>query len=199
MEPVLFLLRHGETMWNRERRIQGHFDSPLTRDGVEQAQRMGRTLARHLNGNTDVHVVASPLGRCRQTAALVCEEIGFAYGDCEFDDALKEITYGDWDTLTVAEIEARHPGEWTRRRANHWDYVPRNGESYAMLDARVGAWLDSVRSDGPLVVVAHGGVGRVMRGRYAGLPPHEAATLEQPQDAFHMLSDGQITRITVDE
>ena len=106
---------------------------------------------------------------------------------------------GAWEGCAWDEIDAQFPGEMARRRKNHWNYVPPNGESYAMLDARIGAWLDAVRVDHPLVVVAHGGVGRVMRGRYAGLPPHEAVTLDQPQDAFHVLSGGEVTRISVDD
>ena len=197
MDHDIFLLRHGETMWNRMRRMQGHLDSPLTRNGVEQAQRMGRTLAQYLNEHASYRMVASPLGRCRQTAALVCEEIGFDYHACEFEDALKEVTMGAWDGMTMDEVEADYPGELARRRERHWDYAPPNGESYAMLSARVGAWLDAPRDQGPVVVVAHGGVGRVMRGYYAGLPPHETTVLEQPQDAFYRLARGQVARIDV--
>ena len=186
-------------MWNRERRNQGHLDSPLTRNGVAQAQRMGQALARHLNGHAGYQVIASPLGRCRQTAALVCEEIGFDYAHCQFDDALKEIRLGVWEGCTADEIEAQYPEELAQRQKDHWNHRPPNGESYAMLDARVGAWFDTVGRDRPLVVVAHGGVGRVMRGRYAGLPSHETLKLEQPQDAFHLLTGGQVTRIAVDD
>jgi probable phosphoglycerate mutase len=199
MEQMLFLLRHGETMWNRNRRMQGHLDSPLTRNGVEQAQRMGRTLARHLDGHTNYRVIASPLGRCRQTAALVCEEIGFDYHACEFEDALMEISSGDWDGMTMDEIDVQYPGELAERRNRHWEYVPPNGESYAMLSARVAAWLDAAQSEDPLVVVAHGGVSRVMRGHYAKLPPHEAVVLEQPQDAFYLLTQGQVARVDVED
>ncbi len=67
------------------------------------------------------------------------------------------------------------------------------GESYAMLAARAGAFLDQVR--GNTIVVSHGGTGRVLRGLYARLAPPEIKTLEQPQDALHRLTQGTVARI----
>jgi len=195
----LFLVRHGETMWNRERRLQGHQDAPLTRTGVDQAIRVGRTLRGHLDGNGGYSFIVSPLGRCRQTAALICEELGHDYRECRFDDAIKEICWGVWDGLTRDEIEVRYPGEWDRRNGLRWEFAPPEGESYAMLTDRIGRWFESLPDEGTVVAVTHGGVGRALRGVYGGLPAEETLSLEQPQDAFFMLSDGQIARIeTVD-
>lgn len=186
-------------MWNRERRLQGHQDAPLTRIGVEQALRVGRTLRGYVGDPAECHVVVSPLGRCRQTAALICEELGYDYRHCRFDDGIKEISWGAWDGLNLEEIEAGYPGEWARRRGRQWDYAPPNGESYAMLSERAGAWLESLPDGGTVVAVAHGGVGRAIRGVYADLPAHETITLEQPQDAFHLLAQGEIARIETED
>lgn len=191
----IYLVRHGETMWNREGRNQGALDSPLTRAGVEQAQRVGRALRDYIDDLESCQMAVSPLGRCRQTAALICEESGFGYGDCRFDDALREVTWGAWDGLTAAEIEAQFPGALNDLRANKWDYVPPNGESYAMAHARITDWLASLSDQSPLIVVSHGGVGRILRGAYAGMDPQDLMVLEQPQDAFYLLQDGEIARI----
>lgn len=191
----IYLVRHGETMWNREGRMQGHLDSPLTRAGVAQAQRVGRTLGAHLADGTDHRMVVSPLGRCRQTAALICEEAGLDYAACEFHDDLMEICWGKWDGHTFAEIDAGYPGELDRRRAARWDYVPPDGESYGMLAARVARWLRALPDEGARIVVAHGGVGRVLRGVYAGMQPQDMMDLEQPQDAFYLLEGGEIAKI----
>jgi broad specificity phosphatase PhoE len=182
-------------MWNREGRMQGHLDSPLTRAGVEQAQRVGRALGAHLAERTDHRMMVSPLGRCRQTAALICEEAGLDYASCEFDDDLKEIGWGAWEGHTFATIEARFPAEIARRRAQRWDHAPPGGESYAMLAARIGRFLRALPDKGTCVVVAHGGVGRVFRGVYAGLDPQDMIDLEQPQDAFYLLEGGEIKKI----
>ncbi|MBL8705407.1 MAG: histidine phosphatase family protein, partial [Rhodospirillales bacterium] len=66
---MIYLLRHGETLWNAEGRIQGQRDSVLSPRGERQASAMGRRLAGLLNGRADVALVSSPLGRTRQTAA----------------------------------------------------------------------------------------------------------------------------------
>ncbi len=191
----IYLVRHGETMWNREGRMQGHLDSPLTRDGVEQAMCVGRALGAHLGEDIDHQMVVSPLGRCRQTAALICEEAGLDYASCDFHDDLKEICWGKWDGHTFAEIDAKYPGELDCRNAERWDYVPPDGESYGMLAARVGRWLKALPDQGSRIVVAHGGVGRVFRGVYAGMEPQDMMDLEQPQDAFYLLEGGEIAKI----
>ena len=199
MPRKLFLVRHGETMWNRERRLQGHKDAPLTRTGVRQALRVGRTLRAHLDDPAACDIMASPLGRCRQTAALICEELGVDYRRCRFDDAIKEICWGAWDGLTRDEIEARYPGEWDRRRTRQWDYAPPNGESYAMLSRRTGAWLRTLPDEGTMIAIVHGGVGRAVRGIYSRLPAHETMVLDQPQDAFFLLTQGTVVRIEAGE
>lgn len=186
-------------MWNRERRLQGHRDAPLTRIGVEQALRVGRTLRGYVGDPGDCHVVASPLGRCRQTAALICEELGYDYRRCRFEDAIKEICWGVWDGLTRNEIETRYPGEWERRNGQRWDFAPPDGESYAMLSERVGSWLEALPDEGTVIAVTHGGVGRAVRGVYAALPAHETITLEQPQDAFYLLAQGEVARIETED
>ena len=199
MDRLIYLVRHGETEWNRERRMQGHLDSRLTARGEDQAGAMGCALARLVDGG-GFAMVASPLGRARRTAALIRAEIGLA-DDCPTDDRLMEMTWGAWDGLTHDQIEARDPGELTRRRQDtwhHWNYVPPGGgESYAMLMARVGDWLDGLAPGGPLVAVAHGAVGRVFRGHYLGLVAAETLALDQPQDAFYRLHGGAIKRIDV--
>ena len=198
MDRVIYLVRHGETEWNRERRMQGHLDSRLTPRGEDQARAMGRALARLVDG--DVKMVASPLGRTRRTAALIRAELGLAPEDIPIDDRLQEQTWGAWDGLTLDEVEARDPGALAHRRQDthhHWNYVPPGGgESYAMLAARVGDWLDALApGGGPLIAVAHGAVGRVFRGHYLGLSPAETLALDQPQNAFYRLHGGAIERI----
>jgi len=191
----IFLVRHGETMWNRERRLQGHKDAPLTRAGIEQAVRIGRALRRHAGDMDDYSLIVSPLGRCRQTAALICEELGYDYRCCLFDERIKEVSWGAWEGLTRDEIEVRFPGEWDARRGLQWEYAPPDGESYAALSRRAAAWLASLPENGTAIAVTHGGTGRAIREVYAGLAAGDTMRLEQPQDAFFLLAGGRIVRI----
>ncbi|MCH7555480.1 MAG: histidine phosphatase family protein [Proteobacteria bacterium] len=191
---MIYLVRHGETEWNRAGRMQGHLDAPLTLRGEAQARAVGATL-RDL-GVDGFPLVASPLGRTRATAAIIARVLGLDPGSVTTDTRLMEMTWGAWDGLTQAEIEARDPGEWARRKADHWDYRPPvGGESYAEVALRVADWLAGFAADEPRIVVCHGGAGRVVRGLYGGLSQAETLAQEEPQDAFHLLRDGLIGRI----
>lgn len=190
---MMYLVRHGETLWNREGRVQGHLDSPLSPRGEDQARRVGRALRPLVDD--DFAMVSSPLGRTRQTAAIISTALARDPVACRHDDRLKEITWGEWDGLTREEIEIQSPGELDLRRIEHWTYPPPGGESYEMLAARVALWLDEVPAVARLVVVAHGAMGRVLRGLYAGLSQADTLALDEPQDAFFRLSDGGIERI----
>ena len=195
---MIYLVRHGETVWNREGRIQGHLDSPLTPFGEEQARRVGIALGRLIDGADRFAMVSSPLGRTRRTAAIISAALGRDAGAIATDQRLKEITWGAWDGLTLDEIEARDPGELKRRRRNHWHYLPPGGESYEMVAARARDWHDAVNLGARLIVVAHGAIGRVIRGHHAGLSQAAALALEEPQDAFFRLHEGCVKRIPVD-
>ena len=192
-DPILYLLRHGETEFNVAGRLQGQRDSPLTPRGRAQARAHGALLETLIAEPAAWRVVASPLGRAFHTARLACAELDLAEAAIETDPRLKEIAYGDWEGLTYGEIEARYPDHWAARARDRWGFVVPGGESYAMVAARAGAFLDQVR--GNTIVVSHGGTGRVLRGLYARLAPPEIKTLEQPQDALHRLTQGTVARI----
>ena len=190
---MILLVRHGETEWNLARRIQGWGDSPLTRRGVVQAEAMGRRLAR-MAGAGGLPVVASPLGRTRRTAELIQE----ARGDpapIRYDERLKEISLGEWDSLDRDEIEARSPGIF-ERHGQQWYFAAPGGETYDAFAGRVGAWL-AEQGDRSTIAVAHGVVSRVLRGLYAGMDREGAMALAVPQDVIWRLADGRIEEIAV--
>ena len=178
--------------------MQGHLDSPLTPKGVRQARRAGLFLGELIGDPRAARMIASPLGRARRTAAMVADALGIDYAACRHDDRLKEITWGDWDGLTRAEIEARYPGALTRRLKDHWNAVPPCGESYAVVAARAQQWMGGVTGTRPLVVVGHGAWGRVLRGIYLGLSAADTLALDEPQDAVFRLAGETIDRFDVD-
>jgi len=199
----IYLFRHGETVWNAEKRAQGHLDSPLTAAGREQARHMGRALARELAQagykSSEVIVRSSPLGRVRETLALAAEAAGLAHDDACFDHRLREMSWGDWDGLNGPEIEARWPGQMEARRQEKWHYRPPNGENYIMAAERAQAALDDIvalAADRPVAVFAHGGIGRVLRGLFVSAPQADILEMDQPQDAFFRLHGGAIERIS---
>lgn len=192
----IYLLRHGETEWNTQRRMQGRLDSPLTARGQAQARALGLALRRHA---TEASILSSPQGRALATARLVAAGLGIATGNIATDERLCEMTWGAMDGHTVPEIEVKWPGQVAARRARHWDYVPPGGESYAMVRERlrplVTAWRDTTA---PLVVVTHGAVGRVVRGLYLSLTPAQTVALDEPQHIAFRLHDGTIEAIVAD-
>ncbi len=196
-DPTLYLLRHGETEFNVEGRYQGQRDSPLTPRGRDQARRHGALLKTLIVEPEAWRVVASPLGRAMATARIVCAALGLPEDAIETDARLKEMAFGEWEGLTPAEIQARHPEAWAARCADRWHHLRPGGESYALLAARVGAFLRDAQGDA--IVVGHGGAGRVLRGLYGRLSEDQIVALDEPQDAIFRLTQGTVARIDHDE
>jgi probable phosphoglycerate mutase len=192
---TILLARHGETAWNRERRFQGRFDSPLTGRGVAQARAIGRLLA-SLPEARSAPLVASPQGRARRTAEIIREALG-GVGALRTDERLREHSIGAWDGLTYREVEALCPGIFDGAGRHDWYFRAPCGESHAALSARVGEWLGEQDEERPVVVVAHGLVSRVLRGLYAGLPRATALGLPVPQDRIFRLAGGVIQALAV--
>lgn len=177
----LIFLRHGETDWNAEGRLQGQRDIPLNARGREQADQAGRKLARLLGpvGLKDPQIgwCASPLSRATQTLQLAREAAGLGAGapneDFAIDARLKELTFGEWEGLTWPEVQARSPLAAQWREGDKWNFQPPGGESYAMLAERLTPWIEALDRDS--VVCAHGGVARVLMAVLAGMAPEQAA------------------------
>jgi probable phosphoglycerate mutase len=198
----IYVFRHGETVWNAEKRAQGFLDSPLTEAGRAQARAMGQALAKELQGSghalASVVVRASPLGRVRETLALAAEAAGLTHDEQCFDPRLREMSWGEWDGLTGPEIEARWPGAMAARRLDRWTYEPPGGENYITATARAQAALDDIVAlavERPVAVFAHGAIGRVLRGLFLCVPEAEILDMDQPQDAFYRLHRDTAARI----
>jgi broad specificity phosphatase PhoE len=189
----ILLVRHGETEWNRKRRNQGRFDSPLTDRGIAQAHAIGRLVAMLPDAGA-ARIVASPLGRARRTAEIICEHLGPEL-ELGFDDRLRELSMGSWDGLTYSEIAVCAPGIFDGERRHHWCFQAPDGEPYDAFAARVGEWLSEAVREPLVVAVTHGVVSRVMRGLYAGLSPARALVLAVPQDKVFRLTGGSIEEI----
>ena len=193
-QPEIYLVRHGETEWNRIDRYQGQLDSPLTEAGQAQARAVGRRLAADLADPAELTFHCSPLGRCRATAALVAEEAGIDAASIIYDDRLMERRYGRWKGLAMDEISRRFPEDIDGLRREYWTYViPGGGESMPALQARLGAWLAEQPDGAPLIAVSHGIAGKALRGLYLGLAPADTIALNEPQGAVMHLRDGRET------
>lgn len=191
----ILLVRHGETEWNLERRIQGRFDSPLTERGIAQAHAIGR-LIEELPDVASARIVASPWGRARRTAEIIREHL-VTEPELTIDGRLREISAGSWDGLTFRDIELRSPGIFDGDGRWEWNFRAPGGETYDTFAARVGEWLDESLGAPFIVAVTHGVVSRVLRGLYAGLPREVALLLPVSQDKVFRLSTGSIQELDV--
>jgi broad specificity phosphatase PhoE len=188
----LIFIRHGETDWNRDGRLQGQRDIPLNAKGRDQASGAGRLLQQVVGGAASFAFFASPLGRARETMLRVRAASDLMPVDAFTIDArLMELTFGRWEGLTWREVHASDPLAAQRRRLDKWDFVPPEGESYAMLRQRVEPWLGAL--SGSAVVVAHGGIARVFLVVLAGISPSTAASAAIHQGRLLMF-DGRTFR-----
>lgn len=150
----LLLIRHGETDWNNERRIQGNTDTPLNANGIMQA----RQLARRIAGEKLDALYASPLARARVTAEIIADKVGVALN---LDERLKEKGLGDLEGLTLEEFQAQYP-ELYQGWISGTEHFPLPGEeSPAQLRERIVNFLNDLRArhanSARIGVVTHGG------------------------------------------
>ena len=190
--PIYFL-RHGQTDWNVAALLQGQTDTSINDTGRAQARtnaaRLAEALAAAGHDPHDFDYVASPLWRACETMEIVRRGLGLEAAGYRTDKRLMEIAFGAWEGRSFPQIKIDDPQAHRRRRADKWSYQPPGGESYAMLSERVRAWFVEIAR--PSIVVAHGGVSRVLRGHIDGLSPAETMLLDVPQDRVLAIgSDG---------
>jgi broad specificity phosphatase PhoE len=193
--PVIYFIRHGETDWNAERRMQGRLEVPINAKGERQAARNGQLLREHLGRADGFDFVASPQLRTRRTMEIVRREMGLDPADYRTDDRLREIHKGDWQSHLLADLPTLFPVEMAAYSRDHWNVVPpgEGAESLAMMHARVCAWLTSVTRD--TVVVSHGGPMRCIRRHVLGLDAESTSRLPVPQDQVLCIRDGAVSWI----
>jgi len=198
---VIYLLRHGETEWNREGRLQGHGDSPLTERGLSQAVAMGGALRRAIGDAAlpGYSLVSSPLGRALATARFAAAVTGHDPAAIVEEPRLRECGFGSWEGEIYNEIEDLHPEAWRAREADRWNTQPPGGESYAQVAERVGAWLAEQDEAAKLIVVSHGLAGRILRSLYSGAPREDVFTMSEPQDAVFRLTGGRVESLPARE
>lgn len=186
--PTLVFLRHGETDWNVEGRLQGQHDVPINAKGRGQARHNGETVRRLVPEAVTFDFVASPLCRARETMEIARTAMGLDPAGYRIDERLKELTFGEWEGFTYKDIARANPGWIAERQADKWLFQPPGGESYEMLSVRIVGWLETV--DRPTVVVSHGGVGRVLRAHLLHLDPLKTVIEDFPHDRVFYWHDG---------
>ena len=136
--------------------------------------------------------VSSPLGRARETMEIVRRQIALAPTAYRVDARLAELSFGNWEGLTLAEVRRREPALLAERERNKWRFVPPAGESYEQLAARMRAWYDDLKRDA--VVVAHGGTARALMVALGIAAARVAPNTPIDQGAVYRIADGSMAR-----
>ena len=181
--PELIVLRHGETVWNRENRMQGALNSELTEKGQSQARRQGELLEQM--NVSDWTAYCSPQGRAFQTAGIAVAPV---MGRVRTDDRLREIEVGKWSGLLRSEL--RVDGDLADGPDGPialYEQAP-GGEGFDALELRCRAFLDDLT--GPSVLVTHGITSRMLRTIALGLRRSELGKIAGGQGNLFHLKDG---------
>ncbi|OIQ33664.1 MAG: phosphoglycerate mutase [Alphaproteobacteria bacterium MedPE-SWcel] len=181
--PKIWFLRHGETAWNAEGRVQGQLESDLTDRGVAHAHRQADLLAPILAAQAPPCLV-SPLRRAQHTAGIALRGQAFVT-----EPRLAEVQAGRFQGLTRSDIASAYPDIHATAETNLDLFCSApEGEGFSNVQGRVLTLLRSLES--PTVLVAHGLWGQVMRGLICGLDYCEMAALPNEQGCVYVLENG---------
>jgi len=179
-QTVIALLRHGKTVWNEEKRIQGHENSPLSIDGALQVHQWGKFLS---SVSID-RIISSDLGRVKETVAIIEKYIQNV--PVEFDSTLREQFWGEWEGKTFAELHEFEGKELSRQIVAGWNFRPPGGESRVEVLQRVLPLLKGLTDRFPgenILVVSHEGIVKTVLYHLAGRAflPNEKKLIEKRQ------------------
>ena len=185
---TLYVIRHGECEHNIEDWVASHDDSPLTTLGRMQAHEKGHLL-KELGVPLDaLTFYSSPLHRACVTMELMREAAGLAHTGYRADHRLMEMHTGDHIRRKWSEIPAHHHMAF---QADPWNAFRPGGESQAMVHARIGRFLQTIKHDA--VIVTHGVTSRMIRGHYLDQSPEQMLDYEMPNAGVLRLTKGAET------
>ncbi len=189
--PTIILVRHGQTKWNVEGRYQGRLNSDLTEKGKEQSKENAHKIAKVLNMNKPFKIFSSPLGRAKESCEIICNTLGIDKKEIVFDERISEFNYGIFEGKTEAESQEKYPQALAERKTNKWSYQIENGESYVLVTQRLKLWLESVKDEETVVMVAHEMVNRALRGLYCNLDSNSILDLRQGNNVVIVLKNSE--------
>ncbi|MCK6263246.1 phosphoglycerate mutase family protein [Vibrio sp. ZSDE26] len=198
---MIVIVRHGQTVWNKQKRKQGQSDSPLTLKGIEQAKDIASYIKKsNFIDVNDFEIYSSPLFRTMQFASIFLEEMNIENekGTIQTNDLLKEHSFGLWEGLTETEIESDYPGFLKARYANWWDYIVPQGEGYNLISMRANKVLEEFKERN-VIIFTHEMISKVIRGAYTGMNESDILSLDHPQDTIYILESGKATPVKVSD
>lgn len=185
----LILMRHGETIWNKERRLQGHQDSPLTEEGKRQLA----VIADALKGEKIDAAYCSDLGRAIDSAKIVLQSHNLKAIQRR---ELRERSHGIVQGMTQRQADREYEDLQEQRRKSKYNFHNPKGESYADAELRVKPFVEEIKKNNAVqtvLVVTHGGIARTILGQLFNLPPEEMMNIDQPHECIYFVDNAEAT------
>ncbi|RLA80150.1 MAG: hypothetical protein DRG78_11510 [Epsilonproteobacteria bacterium] len=198
---MIIIVRHGQTVWNKQQRKQGQSDSPLTLKGISQAKDISDFFKKQNKIDlSKFEIYSSPLFRTMQFSSIFLEEMNITneIGTVKIHNLLKEHSFGLWEGLTEEEIEKDYPGYLKSRYANWWEYTVPKGESYQLISKRAEKLLEEFKSK-DVIIFTHEMISKVIRGSYMSMNHDNILALKHPQDTIYILDNNNITTHNVND
>jgi broad specificity phosphatase PhoE len=197
---MIIIVRHGETIWNLEKRKQGRKDSPLTLRGINQGVQVSKLLnSFFIEREVDtVNLFSSSLGRALQYRSILLENLQIKFHLNIISDDLVEHSFGLWEGLNEAEIEIDFPGQIKKREKNWWNYTCPEGESYSLIYKRVSKYIKflDLNPENVNIFIVHEMISKVMRGYFMELSKEKILKLHHNQNTIYIIEDQQIKELT---
>lgn len=191
---MIYLLRHGETEFNKLGKCQGLLDSPLTPLGRAQVSQNSVLLKHHIADTSTLTLYSSPLTRALESTKIICQYLNYPLEKVVIDERLQEVDLGEWAGHSFSELQQSYPD--ISLEDHDWYFKAPTGETYQETLKRCQSWLDDRQPNHCAIVISHALVGRVLRGVYANLSKAEALTLHVPQKGFFKLNHQRVTYCT---
>jgi phosphoserine phosphatase len=184
MGVKLFLIRHGQTLWNKEGRYQGDEDISLTPEGIRQA----KLISRYLSKVDFASIYSSPLKRAADTAAFVREG---RKANVILREDLKEANFGEWEGMKFDSIDGKFHGDYTKWLKDPYNNSPTGGESFKVAQERAIKEINNIirenKDNSNVAVVTHGGIISCLLVYWLKIPVSRWWTIIQRQGAISII------------
>lgn len=191
----IFLIRHGETEWNRQKRLQGHSDTHLSQEGFRQAI----SLAEHAPFKHVDAIYSSDLMRAMETANILAEKFNL---NVKLMPELRETNYGNWEGRFISELVTESPKSFGKFFTDPERCHPPHGETFLECQARVMIGIREIianHENQNVIAVSHGAAIRLILGAALDMPIHKMWAIAQFNTALNILrvDDGEFTVETI--
>ena len=196
---MIVIVRHGETVWNTQKRKQGHKNSKLTKKGKKQAIKVAQFFNKKNFDLNNFTIYSSPLKRVIDYSKIINKNLLNkieAKKKIKFSSKIKEHKFGNWEGKNDVEISKKYPEQVIKRAKDRWNYkIPGGGESYKLLNSRVKKFLNKISLKDNILIITHDMVSRVIRGNLMKYTQKKIMSAEHKNNHIYIYNKKKIKKI----